>query len=39
LIKHPILSNIKQILEGKNIQGYPTLDEIKEKAEVYDIKI
>lgn len=39
LIKHPILNKIKQILKGKNIQGYPTLEEIKEKAEVYDIRI
>ena len=39
LIKHPILNNIKQILKRKNIQGYPTLDEIKERADVYDIKI
>lgn len=39
LIKHPILNNIKQILKGKNIQKYPTLDEIKIKAEVYDIRI
>ena len=38
-IKHPILNRIKQILKGKNIQGYPTLEEIKEKAEIYDIKI
>ncbi len=38
-IKHPILNKIKQILKGKNIQGYPTLEEIKEKAEVYDIRI
>lgn len=38
-IKHLILNKIKQILKGKNIQGYPTLEEIKEKAEVYDIRI
>ncbi|MCK5031430.1 MAG: hypothetical protein KAR64_08185 [Thermoplasmatales archaeon] len=38
-IKHLILNKIKQILKGKNIQGYPTLEEIKEKADVYDIRI
>ncbi len=38
-IKHPILNKIKQILKGKNIQGYPTLKEIKEKADIYDIRI
>lgn len=36
---HPILSEIKSILKGKNIGGYPTLKEIKEKAELYDIRI
>lgn len=38
-IKHPILDKIKQILKGKIIQGYPTLEELKEKAELYDIKL
>ena len=38
-IKHPILDKIKQILKGKKIPGYPTLEELKEKAEVYDIRI
>ena len=38
-IKHPIVDKIKQILKRKNIQGYPTLEELKEKAEVYDIRI
>lgn len=37
-IKHPILNKIKLIFKGKNIEGYPTLKEIKEKAEVYDIR-
>ena len=36
-ISHPILSNIKHILQGDNIKGYPSLEEIKEKADVYDI--
>jgi len=39
LIKHPMLNNIKQILKRKKIQGYPTLEEIKEKADLYDIKL
>ncbi|EMR75292.1 hypothetical protein MBGDF03_00828 [Thermoplasmatales archaeon SCGC AB-540-F20] len=38
-IKHPITDKIRQILKGKNIQNYPTLEEIKEKAEIYDIRI
>ncbi len=35
----PVLENIKAVIEGKRIRGYPSVDEIKEKAEVYDIKI
>jgi len=37
-IKHPIVDNIKLILEGKTIEGYPALRTLKEKAEVYDIR-
>lgn len=36
-ITHPILTNIRQVLKGKDIKGYPSLEEIKEKADVYDI--
>jgi len=38
-IKNPILKNLDNILKGNIIEGYPTLDEIKEKGELYDIKI
>jgi predicted transcriptional regulator len=38
-IKSPILKNFDNILKGNKIERYPTLDEIKEKAELYDIKI
>ena len=38
-IKNPMLNKIKQVLKGRKIKKYPTLDEIKEKAKVYDIKI
>lgn len=37
-ITHPILTNIKQVLKGKTLQGYPTKEEIQEKAELYDIR-
>lgn len=36
---HPLIEKIKQILQGKTIKGYPTLEELKEKAEVYDIRL
>ncbi|MBD3227625.1 MAG: hypothetical protein GF329_05495 [Candidatus Lokiarchaeota archaeon] len=38
-IKNPMLKNFNNILKGSKIEGYPTLDEIKEKGELYDIKI
>lgn len=38
-IKSIILENINKVLHGQKIPNYPTLAEIKEKAEVYDIKI
>ena len=36
-IPNPILTNLKHILQGKDIKGYPSLEEIKEKADLYDI--
>jgi len=38
-IKHPILKKIESILKGKTIDEYPTLDEIKEKGLLYDIRV
>jgi predicted transcriptional regulator len=38
-IRHPILDKIKLVLNGKNIEGYPTLEELKDKAEIYDIRL
>ena len=38
-VQSPVLDNIKFIIKGKRIDGYPPLSEIKEKAEQYDIKI
>ncbi len=34
-IVHPLLQDIKDILRGKSITGYPSLLEIKEKIEMY----
>ena len=34
-----MLDNIKLIIKGTKIENYPSLDEIREKAEIYDIKI
>lgn len=38
-VHHVLLNNIEQILQGKHIKGYPTYEEIKEKAEVYDLRL
>jgi len=38
-IKHPLLKKIDSILKGKKIEGYPTIDEIREKGALYDIRI
>ena len=38
-IKHKIIENINKILKGQHISGYPTLEEIKDRADVYDIRL
>ncbi len=38
-VKHYLVEEIKLMLQGQQIPGYPSLQEIKEKAEIYDIKL
>jgi predicted transcriptional regulator len=38
-IKHPLINLIERIISGEKISRYPNINEIREKAEVYDIKI
>ena len=38
-IKHPILMNISAVLAGGDVKGYPTYQEIKDRAEVYKIRV
>lgn len=38
-VQHVVLDNIKKILKREKITDYPSIQEIKEKAEQYDIKI
>ena len=38
-IKNNLLEDIKEILKGKTIKGLPTLNEIKDRAITYDIKL
>jgi predicted transcriptional regulator len=39
IIKHEIIESINLISEGNVIPGYPTLEEIKQRAEIYDIRL
>jgi hypothetical protein len=38
-IKHEILMNISAVLAKGKIKGYPNYQEIKDRAEVYGIKL
>ena len=38
-IKHEIIDNLNKVLRGEQVTYYPTLEEIKDRADVYDIKI
>ena len=38
-VKHPLIKELKLMLEGRQIPGYPSLKEIREKAEIYDTKL
>ena len=36
-IQHPMMKDIEEVLKGEHIKGYPTLEEVKEQAELYGI--
>ena len=38
-VDHPLIEDIQAILRGERIKGYPTLDDIRDRAELYDIEI
>ncbi|WP_440955888.1 hypothetical protein ACSAZK_02710 [Methanosarcina sp. Mfa9] len=38
-VEHEIVENLKLVLQGERIRGYPAFEEIKEKAEMYGIEI
>jgi hypothetical protein len=38
-IHREIIDNIDKALQGESIEGYPTLREIRDRAEIYDIQI
>jgi hypothetical protein len=37
-VQHPMMKDIKAVLRGERIKGYPTLEEIKEQAELCGIE-
>jgi predicted transcriptional regulator len=38
-VNHPMVKKIKSVLNGNHIKGYPNLDDIIDRAELYDIKL
>jgi predicted transcriptional regulator len=38
-IDHPMMANIKAVLQGEKIKGYPTLEDIEDRTDLYDIKL
>jgi len=38
-VEHPMIKEIKAVLEGERIKGYPSLEEIRERAELYEIEL
>ena len=38
-IKHDIVDNIEKVMKGEKMKYYPTLAEIRDRADVYDIEI
>jgi len=35
--RHPMMKSIRAVLRGEHIKGYPTVEEIEEQAELYEI--
>jgi len=38
-IDHPMMKDINAVLRGEEIKGYPSLEDIKDRAYLYDIKL
>jgi hypothetical protein len=37
-IDHPMMEDLKAVLQGEIIKGYPTLEDIENRMGLYDIK-
>jgi predicted transcriptional regulator len=38
-VEHPMMKDLKAVLQGERIRGYPTIEEIEDKADLYGIKL
>ncbi len=38
-IDHPMMKDLKAVLQGERIRGYPTLEDIEDRKDLYDIKL
>ena len=38
-IDHPMMKDLKAALQGERIKGYPTLEDIEDRTDLYDIKL
>jgi predicted transcriptional regulator len=38
-IDHPMMNDLKAVLQGESIKGYPTLEDIEDRMDLYDIKL
>ncbi len=38
-VDHPMMKQIKAVLKGESIKGYPSLEEVEDRAELYEIEL
>lgn len=38
-IDHPMMKDLKAVLQGKNIRGYPTMEDVMDRADLYGIQL
>ena len=38
-VEHPMMKDLNTVLHGERIRGYPTIEEIEDKADLYGIKL
>ena len=38
-IDHPMMKDLKAVLQGEKIKGYPTMEDIEDRIDLYEIKL